>query len=69
MSYFGFKSQIFLNNFEWGIKYFKLKGRKKGLEGHMRPAGCTLAMSALDNVSFVALTHQLQPWFFCLANL
>ena len=38
---FGFKSQIFLNNFEWGIKYFKPKGRKKSLEGR------TLAMSGL----------------------
>jgi hypothetical protein len=47
MSYFGFKSQIFLNNFEYGIKYFKLKGRQKSLEGRMRPTGRTLAMSGL----------------------
>ena len=43
MSYFGFKSQIFLNNFEWGIKYFKLKGRKKSLEGR------TLAMYGINH--------------------
>jgi hypothetical protein len=48
MSYFGLKSQIILNNCEWGIKYFKLKGRKKSLEGRMRPAGRTLAMSDID---------------------
>ncbi len=29
MSFFGLKSQIFLKNCEWGIVYFKLKGRKK----------------------------------------
>ncbi len=45
MSYFGLKSQIFLYNCEWGIKYFKFKGRKKSLEGRMQPAGQTLAMS------------------------
>jgi hypothetical protein len=48
MSYFGLKSQIFLYNCEWGNKYFKLKGRKKNLEGRMRPAGRTLAMSVID---------------------
>jgi hypothetical protein len=45
MSYFGLKSQIFLNNCEWGIVYLKLKGRKQSLEGRMKPAGRTLAMS------------------------
>jgi hypothetical protein len=47
MSYFGFKSQVFFNVFNLGIKYFKLKGHKKSLEGSMQPAGHTLAMSAL----------------------
>ena len=47
MSYFGLKRQIFFKNGEWGIKYFKLKGRQKSLEGRMRPAGRTLAMSGL----------------------
>ena len=42
MSFFGLKSQIFLKNCEWGIVYFKFKGRKKSLEGR------TLAMSAID---------------------
>ena len=27
--------------------YFKLKGRKKSLEGRMQPAGRTLAMSGI----------------------
>jgi hypothetical protein len=47
MLYFGSKSQIFFKKCEWGIVYFKLKGRKKSLEGRMRPAGRTLAMSGL----------------------
>jgi hypothetical protein len=49
MSFFGLKSQIFLKNCEWGIVYFKLKGRKKSLEGR------TLAMSVIDdeNVEFL----------------
>jgi hypothetical protein len=47
MSYFGLKSQIFLKNVELVIKYLKLKGRQKSLEGRMRPAGRTLAMSVL----------------------
>jgi hypothetical protein len=29
--------------------YLKLKGRKKSLEGRMRPAGRTLAMSVIAN--------------------
>jgi hypothetical protein len=51
MSYFGLKSQIFFNNCEWGIVYLKLEGRKKSLEGRMRPAGRTLAMSDIDCTS------------------
>jgi hypothetical protein len=48
-----FKNVIFWlkkSNFlkKWGIKYFKLKGHQKSLEGRMRPAGRTLAMSDLD---------------------
>jgi hypothetical protein len=48
MLYFGLKSQIFLKNGEWGINNFKLKGRKKSLEGRMWPVGCTLAMSDIE---------------------
>jgi hypothetical protein len=51
MSYFGLKSQIFFNNCEWGSVYLKLEGRKKSLEGRMRPAGRTLAMSDIDCTS------------------
>jgi hypothetical protein len=36
MSFFGLKSQILLKNCEWGIVYFKLKGR-------------SLAMSVIDD--------------------
>jgi hypothetical protein len=50
MSYFGLKSQIFFKNGEWGIKYFKLKGRQKSLEGRMQSAGRTLAMSAINQL-------------------
>ncbi len=49
MSYFGLKRQIFLKYGEWGIKYFKPKGRQKSLEGRMWPAGRTLAMSAISD--------------------
>ncbi len=49
MSYFGFKSQIFLTNGDSGIKYFKLKGCQESLEGHMWPAGSTLAMSDIHD--------------------
>jgi hypothetical protein len=45
MSYFDLKCKIFLKYGEWGIKYFKPKGRQKSPEGRMRPAGRTLAMS------------------------
>ena len=60
MSFMALKVKIFLKNgilggafyknFEW-VMYtespLKLKGRKKSLEGRMRPAGRTLAMPAL----------------------
>jgi hypothetical protein len=46
-SYFGLKSNIFPNKCCWGMVYLKLKGHKKSLEGRMRPAGRTLAMSVI----------------------
>jgi hypothetical protein len=42
---FWLKSNIFPNKCCWGMVYLKLKGHKKSLEGRMRPAGRTLAMS------------------------
>ncbi len=62
MSSFGLKSQIFLYNCEWGIKYFKLKGRKKSLEGRMRPAGRTLAMSALYHSEVFHVLLHIFKW-------
>jgi hypothetical protein len=51
MSFFGLKSQIFLKNCEWGIVYFKLKGRNKSLEGR------TLAMSVIDDENVELLVN------------
>jgi hypothetical protein len=46
MSYFGLKSQIFLNNCEWGIINLRLRGLKKNLEGR------TLATSDLSGTFY-----------------
>jgi hypothetical protein len=49
---FWLKKSYFFFNGEWGIKYFKLKGRQKSLEGRMWPAGRTLAMSDIEPLTF-----------------
>jgi hypothetical protein len=65
MSYFGFKSQIFLNNFVWGIKLFYVQGPQKKSEGPHFGHVCYIGKSVYTSfrmLTFLVVVNIVFPY-------